>query len=171
MKKTAYYSIVALTALALLAPASTIFAEEEGDWKDMKQESKRMKLDETAEEALQALFAEKERAEVTLHSITDSVITVDVEGRVQFINPAAEVLLATSNEEAHGALYNELINIVDETSTGVEKNLLQECFENLTFQQVQYLLNHHQQSQLFYTLYYLVHAFQGCLNLVCGTCP
>lgn len=62
MKKTAYHVTVALTAIALLMPASTIFAQEEGDWKDMKQESKRMKLDETAEEALQALFVEHPKA-------------------------------------------------------------------------------------------------------------
>jgi lipid-binding SYLF domain-containing protein len=62
MKKTAYHVTVALTAIALLMPASTIFAEEEGDWKDMKQESKRMKLDEMGEEALQALFAENSKA-------------------------------------------------------------------------------------------------------------
>jgi len=63
MKKSAYHVTVVLTAIALLLPASAIFAdEEEGDWKDMKQESKRMKLDETAEEALQALFAENPKA-------------------------------------------------------------------------------------------------------------
>jgi lipid-binding SYLF domain-containing protein len=62
MKKSAYRITVALTAVALLMPASTIFAEDEGDWKDMKQESKRMKLDETAEEALQTLFAEHPKA-------------------------------------------------------------------------------------------------------------
>ena len=63
MKKSAYHVAAALTALALFMPASTIFAdEEEGDWKNMKQESKRMKLDETAEEALQALFAEHPKA-------------------------------------------------------------------------------------------------------------
>ena len=39
-----------------------ILADDEGDWKDMKQESKKMKLDETAEEALQALFAEHPKA-------------------------------------------------------------------------------------------------------------
>jgi lipid-binding SYLF domain-containing protein len=62
MKKSAYYVTVLLTAIALLMPASTIFAEDEGDWKDMKQESKRLKLDETAEEALQALFAENAKS-------------------------------------------------------------------------------------------------------------
>jgi lipid-binding SYLF domain-containing protein len=62
MKKTAYDVTVLLAAIALLMPAYTIFADEEGDWKDMKQESKRMKLDETAEEALQALFTENAKA-------------------------------------------------------------------------------------------------------------
>jgi lipid-binding SYLF domain-containing protein len=62
MKKSAYRITVALTAVALLMPASTIFADDEGDWKDMKQESKRMQLDETAEEALQTLFAEHPKA-------------------------------------------------------------------------------------------------------------
>ena len=62
MKKSAYHVTVVLTAIALLMPASTIFADDEGDWKDMKQESKKMKLDETAEEALQALFAANPKA-------------------------------------------------------------------------------------------------------------
>jgi lipid-binding SYLF domain-containing protein len=62
MKKSAYHATVMLTAIALLMPASAILAQEEGDWKDMKQESKRMKLDETAEEALQALFSEHPKA-------------------------------------------------------------------------------------------------------------
>jgi lipid-binding SYLF domain-containing protein len=63
MNKTAYCATVLLAAIVLVMPATTIFADEEGgDWKDMKQESKRMKLDETAEEALQALFAENAKA-------------------------------------------------------------------------------------------------------------
>ena len=62
MKKSAYYATVLLIAIALLMPASTIFADNDSDWKDMKQESKRMKLDETAEEAMQALFVANPKA-------------------------------------------------------------------------------------------------------------
>jgi len=62
MKNFAYRITVSLTAIALFLPASTLFADDEGDWKDMKQDSKRMKLDETAEEALQALFAKRPKA-------------------------------------------------------------------------------------------------------------
>ncbi len=62
MKKTAVRATVLIAALALTIPAVTLFADDEGDWKDMKQESKKMKLDETAEEALQALFAANPKA-------------------------------------------------------------------------------------------------------------
>jgi lipid-binding SYLF domain-containing protein len=59
MKKTAVRATVLFAAIALAMPAHTLFADDEDeDWKDMKQESKRMKVDETAQEALQALFAE-----------------------------------------------------------------------------------------------------------------
>jgi PAS domain S-box-containing protein len=42
--------------------------------------------------AEEALFQEKERAEVTLKSIGDGVITTDAEGVVQYLNPVATAL-------------------------------------------------------------------------------
>ena len=44
--------------------------------------------------AEQAVFAEKERAQVTLQSIGDAVISTDAEGRIEYINPVAESLTA-----------------------------------------------------------------------------
>lgn len=40
----------------------------------------------------EALFREKERAQVTLHSIGDAVITTDTEERIEYMNPVAEGL-------------------------------------------------------------------------------
>jgi lipid-binding SYLF domain-containing protein len=63
MKNSGYGATVLFAALIVVVSVPNIFAEEEGeDWKDMKQESKRMKLDETAEEALNALFDENAKA-------------------------------------------------------------------------------------------------------------
>ena len=45
---------------------------------------------------------EKERAQVTLASIADAVITVDTAGNVEYMNPVAERLTGYANEEAHG---------------------------------------------------------------------
>jgi len=63
-----------------------------------------------------ALFAEKERALVTLQSIGDAVITTDARGRIEFLNPVAETLTGWSESEARGLPLNRVFNVVDETS-------------------------------------------------------
>jgi diguanylate cyclase (GGDEF)-like protein/PAS domain S-box-containing protein len=64
--------------------------------------------------AEQAIFAEKERAQVTLQSIGDAVISTDAEGRIEYINPVAERLTAWSLEEARGRLVGEVLNLINE---------------------------------------------------------
>jgi len=52
--------------------------------------------------AEQAVFAEKERAQVTLASIGDAVISTDADGRIDYLNAVAESLTAWSLAEARG---------------------------------------------------------------------
>lgn len=63
-----------------------------------------------------ALFQEKERAEVTLHSIGDAVIATDATGNVDYLNPVAEQLTGWRANEAHGLPLGRVYNIIDETS-------------------------------------------------------
>ena len=63
-----------------------------------------------------ALYTEKERALVTLQSIGDAVITTDIEGRVEFLNPVAEALTGWSNEEANGQDLTQVFNIISEAT-------------------------------------------------------
>jgi diguanylate cyclase (GGDEF)-like protein/PAS domain S-box-containing protein len=60
------------------------------------------------------LFAEKERALVTLHSIGDAVITTDTMGLVEFLNPVAEQLTGWLTEEAHGMHLTEVFCVINE---------------------------------------------------------
>ena len=60
MKKTLIYATVLCALMTLILPAADALAED--DWKSLKQESKRMKIDETAEETLQTLFTDDEKA-------------------------------------------------------------------------------------------------------------
>ncbi|WP_293776823.1 EAL domain-containing protein [uncultured Oxalicibacterium sp.] len=48
------------------------------------------------------LFMEKERAQVTLESIADAVITTDKRGHIEYMNPVAEELTGWTKAEAEG---------------------------------------------------------------------
>ncbi len=61
-----------------------------------------------------ALFHEKERALVTLHSIADAVITTDAGGIVESLNPVAELLTGWTNREARGQPLKTVFQVVDE---------------------------------------------------------
>ena len=60
------------------------------------------------------MFQAKERAQVTLQSIGDAVITTDSEGRIDYMNPVAESLTGWENREAQGQLIGEVLTVVDE---------------------------------------------------------
>ena len=66
--------------------------------------------------AEQTLWEEKERAEVTLHSIGDAVITTDTEGRVTDMNVVAEALLGYARTEVVGRPLEDFFRIVQEDS-------------------------------------------------------
>ena len=61
-----------------------------------------------------ALTKEKERAQVTLYSIGDAVITTDVNGRIETMNPIAEQLTGWSLEEAKSMPLSRAYQISDE---------------------------------------------------------
>ncbi|MFO1266731.1 MAG: EAL domain-containing protein [Rubrivivax sp.] len=60
-----------------------------------------------------ALFEQKERAEVTLRSIADGVIATDALDRVRYLNPVAEQLTGWSGEAAIGRPVHEVLRLVD----------------------------------------------------------
>ncbi len=74
------------------------------------------------------LGLEKERAEVTLHSISDSVVTVDINECIVYLNPAAEKLLAFTVKEVSGKRFSEAFNIVKESTGAAIDDPLHACF-------------------------------------------
>jgi diguanylate cyclase (GGDEF)-like protein/PAS domain S-box-containing protein len=61
----------------------------------------------------EALFEEKERAQVTLNSIGDAVVTTDALVNVTYLNVVAENLTGWSRQEAAGRPLAEVLNIID----------------------------------------------------------
>src|ERR1700675_1007527 len=73
----------------------------------------------------EALFEEKERAQVTLNSIGDAVICTDVLGNITFLNPIAERMTGSSREEAAGRPMAEVFRILEATSQKTTPNPLE----------------------------------------------
>ena len=61
----------------------------------------------------EALFREKERAQVTLNSIGDAVVCTDVSGKITFLNPIAEALSGWSADQAVGRPFVQVFRIID----------------------------------------------------------
>jgi len=75
----------------------------------------------------QAIFEEKERAQVTLQSIGDGVITTDREGRIEYLNPVAEQLSGWPAAEAQGASIMHVLRLRDETTRSEIESPLLRC--------------------------------------------
>jgi diguanylate cyclase (GGDEF)-like protein/PAS domain S-box-containing protein len=81
----------------------------------------------------EALFEEKERAQVTLDCIGDAVISTDVSGNITFLNPVAEKMTGWPLKEVVGRPMADAFRIVDATTRKVVPNLMLKTAElNLT---------------------------------------
>ncbi len=75
--------------------------------------SERKSVDFVLRAAEEALFEEKERAQVTLNSIGDAVLTTDIKGSVTYLNMAAEAMTGWTRENALGRPLSEVFRIID----------------------------------------------------------
>jgi PAS domain-containing protein len=76
-----------------------------------------------------ALVIEKEHAEVTLSSITDTVVTVNIDEEIVYVNPAGEALLNIKESDYLRKPFKEVFSIVKENSGLIIDDPLQKCFE------------------------------------------
>jgi len=78
------------------------------------------------------LFEEKERAQVTLDSIGDGVITTDHQGYVKYLNPVAEELTGWAKKEACDQPIENVLHMIDEISREPISNPVKRCLEDGT---------------------------------------
>ena len=71
-----------------------------------------------------ALEQEKERAQVTLQSITDAVVTTDNQGNIDYLNPQAELLLSVSELSAEGQPLLEMFKLTDAQQNPIEDDVI-----------------------------------------------
>jgi diguanylate cyclase (GGDEF)-like protein/PAS domain S-box-containing protein len=62
------------------------------------------------------LFCDKERAQVTLNSIGDAVLSTDGDWRITFLNPVAETLIGWTYAEASGRQLTDVFQVINATT-------------------------------------------------------
>jgi len=107
--------------------------------REVKQKEKMEKMAKDIEKAYEAEKLAKEKVEAArvedealLTSIGDGVVAIDKEGKIMFINRAAQELLALKNEDVIGKPFEEILTIENEKGEAIlgEKNPLRQA---LTF--------------------------------------
>jgi diguanylate cyclase (GGDEF)-like protein/PAS domain S-box-containing protein len=104
--------------------ASTAPSESESGaflllWEDI---TERKCAEAVLQRAEAALFAEKERAQVTLDSIGDAVLVTDLTGNLTFLNLQAESLTGWPREEALGLPLEQVCRLIDGASRDAAPN-------------------------------------------------
>ncbi|MDD2180022.1 EAL domain-containing protein [Acidovorax sp. D2M1] len=88
--------------------------------------------------AQEALRSEKERAEVTLASIGDGVITTDLSGRIETINEAAQLMTGFTAEQALGRQLDEVFRLHEEPASRTASAAAERGTQPGVLQQVTY---------------------------------
>ncbi len=91
--------------------------------------TERKAAEEVLRAAEQSLFEEKERAGVTLSSISDAVVVTDLALNVTYINPEAARLTGWSCEEAIGRPLSEVFHILDGDTLKTARNPARRAIE------------------------------------------
>ena len=75
------------------------------------------------------VFEEKERAQITLQSIGDGVITTDADGLVDYLNPVAQGLTGWERRSARGKPIQEIMTIINEHTRASVDNPVIRCLK------------------------------------------
>ena len=81
------------------------------------------------EQARNEIWLEKERAEVTLQSIMDGVITTDANGLVTYLNAVASQLTGLSLESARSQPIGTVFRVFDESTNQPIENPVTQCLQ------------------------------------------
>ena len=90
------------------------------------------------------VFEEKERAQVTLQSIGDGVVTTDADGKVDYINPVAQDLTGWDLRTARNSHITDIMTIINEHTRATVENPVVRCLKDgriITLAQHSILIN------------------------------
>jgi diguanylate cyclase (GGDEF)-like protein/PAS domain S-box-containing protein len=107
-------------------------AFDEIDERLLTQLSHSVQMAITNMQLLNEVESERERAEVTLHSIADAVITTSAEGNIEYMNNVAEQLTGWPLNEVINEPVQVVFRILDRDTREPMHNLVEACLEDGT---------------------------------------
>ena len=87
----------------------------------------RVRFMQARKQAEDALYQEKERLQVTLHAISDAVVTTNAAGELLYLNPVAELLTGWALTAALGRPYQQVFCLIDGAGGACELDLVAEA--------------------------------------------
>ncbi|MET0164809.1 MAG: diguanylate cyclase [Vicinamibacterales bacterium] len=81
------------------------------------------------QDAQERLFEEKERAQVTLNSIGDGVLTTDTLGNITYLNRVAEEMTGWPWQDASGRPLTEVFSVINGTTRQPARNLAEQAVQ------------------------------------------
>ncbi|PXX98432.1 diguanylate cyclase domain-containing protein [Halomonas sp. LBP4] len=117
------------SSIAWVSINSTRLAEGQGHIQTVEDISIRKQQEYMLQAAEEALYLEKERAQVTLNSIGDAVISTDIACRVTYLNRVAEEMTGWAQEDALGRPITDVFHIIDNQSRQLASNPARRAIE------------------------------------------
>jgi diguanylate cyclase (GGDEF)-like protein/PAS domain S-box-containing protein len=114
------------TAQALERGAQDYLERQHLDGYTLRRAVRRVIERQAAEEAL---FFEQQRADVTLNSIGDAVLSIDTAGHVTYVNPVAERMTGWSRHDAVGRPLADIFQIIDATTRQPARNPMDQAIQ------------------------------------------
>jgi diguanylate cyclase (GGDEF)-like protein/PAS domain S-box-containing protein len=118
-----FWALVVVTALRDRSGHLIGYAKVTRDLTERKQQ------EEALRSSQRALQVEKNRLQVTLHSIVDGVISTDADGCITMMNPMAESMTGWSFSEAKGKRIEQIFCLVDAEDGIAIENPVRDCLE------------------------------------------
>jgi diguanylate cyclase (GGDEF)-like protein/PAS domain S-box-containing protein len=77
-----------------------------------------------------SIYSEKEKAQVTLHSIGDAVVTTDAQGRIETINGMADRLIGRKEAEVKGHLIKDVFTLLHDSTYKPAESLIMKALHD-----------------------------------------
>jgi diguanylate cyclase (GGDEF)-like protein/PAS domain S-box-containing protein len=116
-----YLPVLAMFLTGILTTLALVLLARRTTQRTLALERRNLEVERLVSEKTAELALEKERAQVTLASIGDAVITTDAAGRVEYLNAAAQTLTGWDSAEVRGRNLIDIFRVqpADENATPI----------------------------------------------------